>query len=40
MQDANKDIPVLEWPEDCSLPECNEVTVEILQNYRDTHDNH
>jgi len=31
MQDANKDIPVLEWPEDYSLPECNEVTVEILQ---------
>ncbi len=31
MQDANKDVPVLEWPEDCSSPECNEVTVEVLQ---------
>lgn len=35
MQDTNKDVPAPECPEDCSLPECNEVTVEILQMFRE-----
>ncbi|MCF6337997.1 MAG: hypothetical protein L3J84_08605 [Gammaproteobacteria bacterium] len=35
MLGTDKDVPVLEWPEDCNVQECNEVTEKIFQIFHE-----
>ncbi len=35
MQSAGKNVPALEWPEDCNAQACNETTEKIFQIFHE-----